>query len=326
MVCTICNGKGYFTYSRGELELHEICPCQKPLTNQDKKRFVKDFSLPISIFRDDIFNYYIKELDEYFNTKEKLNLFKLWRARIEDPKEYLFNKLQAGIEKIKQTEEYNAFIKGTLPNPKIQLKQENIYNPDNCGFDILSIDLKKANYQALNTFLGTESYEDFLLRFFDITDEIEMEYFKQSKYIRQYIFGNLNPKRQVKLQKVMISEIAEYIMQFKEIEILSASSDEIVLKNYQNYKKEILEFLDKNYNGKINLNEFTLLQVDERYPFYYKMHHNGFKEIKNVPTPLWMQVYKKVYNKPLHEFDLKIIYNENNLKLIATLDEPLFKD
>jgi len=51
---------------------------------------------------------------------------------------------------------------------------------------------------------------------------------------------------------------------------------------------------------------------------------NGKIEIKNTPTPLYMQVYKKIFNKPINEKDLKIIYNENNLKLIATLENPLF--
>jgi len=318
------------------------------LTNSLKKRFVKDFSLPISIFKDDIFKYYINELDNYFQTKNKLKLFNNWintlsKEEKENIKNYLFNKLQNAIDKFKQTEIFKFFNSIDMKNfniNNINIKQENIYIPDNNEKIFLSIDLKKANLQAIliyNLIVKTEKYigkyrnvekeyEEFIKEYIRPRNNIEFEYFKQSKYIRQYLFGNLNPKRQQKLQKYFINLIANKILTHTNEEIVSASSDEIVIKNPKDLNKieNIINEVKFNHHLDLNITKFKLKQIDKKYSFYYKEHENGFKEIKNVPTPLWMQVYKKIYNLPLHEYDLKIIYNENNLKLIATLDKPLF--
>ena len=43
------------------------------MNNKIKQRFVKDYNLPINIFNDEIFNYYIELYDFFFlNTWEKL--------------------------------------------------------------------------------------------------------------------------------------------------------------------------------------------------------------------------------------------------------------
>ena len=46
------------------------------ITNTLKQKFVKDYNLPITIFENDLFDYYIKELDLQYNTIKKYELFK----------------------------------------------------------------------------------------------------------------------------------------------------------------------------------------------------------------------------------------------------------
>lgn len=62
------------------------------------------------------------------------------------------------------------------------------------GAFFFSLDLKKVNYHVLkfyypNLVLNTHTYEDFIGQF------TEFDYIRKSKYIRQVIFGNLNPKK-----------------------------------------------------------------------------------------------------------------------------------
>lgn len=66
--------------------------------------------------------------------------------------------------------------------------------------------MKKANFTALRHYNkdivgGKDTYEDFLGMF---TDE---NYFKESKYIRQVIFGNVNPKRQITYEKFLMDKV-----------------------------------------------------------------------------------------------------------------------
>ena len=283
--CKICNGKGYIKYYNNNTYIYDLCECKYNISNQLKKRFVKDFNLPISIFRNDLFKYYIEELDEILDTKKKFIIFLDWinsLSEIEknDIQTYLYDKLQKAIIKFKKTEMFKFFNSLDLSNFKVltNIKQDNIYKPEYANNDFLSIDLKKANLQAVliqeliakqNKFIGKyrnidKKYKEFIDKYLEPSNDKEKTYFINSKYIRQYLFGNLNPKRQQKIQKYFISLIANKIKNETNEEIISASNDEIVIKNPKNLNKleQILEEIKFVNYLDLNINKFKLFQVD----------------------------------------------------------------
>ena len=101
------------------------------------------------------------------------------------------------IETVKNTTGYKTFNHDRLDEFTVTspvVKTGDIYKPMFDGACFFSLDLKKANYHVLkfyhpNLVLNTHTYEDFIGQF------TEFDYIRKSKYIRQVIFGNLNPKK-----------------------------------------------------------------------------------------------------------------------------------
>ena len=162
------------------------------------------FDLNIASFED--FNYYKEQfsrLERWKGMDELVSLFEKAEEEIEDMFEYRMRKIDEIIDYIKGTRAYNDMVDDNLI-PDYPTNKNYEYSE---GVNYLSIDLKMANWQAMKKYdpsfvneLG-EEYSD-LLNKFDVP-----EVFHRSKHFRQYIFGNLNPKRQIKMQRVLVQDI-----------------------------------------------------------------------------------------------------------------------
>lgn len=90
--------------------------------------------------------------------------------------------------------------------------------------------MKKANFSALreyrdDIFGGSDTWENFISRFTDNKHIIN------SKYIRQVIMGNLNPKRQTAYEKVLMDKLLTDILHAKIIDkenVAAFLADEII--------------------------------------------------------------------------------------------------
>ena len=81
------------------------------ITNSIKGRFVKDYSLPITIFQNDIFMYFIALYDDFFNTKEKYRLLVETVDTLGDEEKFMteFNLIKdIIIEEITNKKEYKT--------------------------------------------------------------------------------------------------------------------------------------------------------------------------------------------------------------------------
>ena len=85
--------------------------------------------------------------------------------------------------------------------PVFSVGDLNIYNNSNTGKKFISIDLKKANFQALRKFnpeiVMNCGHTTILLNISMVTNIS-----KKSKYTRQVIFGKLNPRRTITFEKI----------------------------------------------------------------------------------------------------------------------------
>lgn len=206
-----------------------------------RRRFVKDFNLPINLIDSPYFEYYMDRYD-FFPREDWENLLKLidveYGGNIE---KWLENYAQirdniiTSIESSDSYREFNFVDMKEWKIPSFSVGDLNIYNNANTGGYFISIDLKKANFQALKHFnpeivKNCNTYED-LLTYFGGDD-----YFKKSKYTRQVIFGKLNPKRTITYEKYLIGTIFttpnNFIFKriYDKCKLVTVKSDEIVFE------------------------------------------------------------------------------------------------
>jgi hypothetical protein len=221
------------------------------ISNNLKQRFVKDTGLPIKVFNSPYFESRLNLFESQFGAKTKFSEFVHMLSENFESEAEFFNEQdrvkQAALDYLSansammyfsREEDMSRFtIKNTgYPN-------SGVFKDCHVGKYLLSIDMKKANFTALrhynaSIFDDAETYEDFIGKF------TNSEYIKQSKYIRQVIFGQINPKRQQTYERYLMDIILASLLIHTPIErnqVLYFGSDEIVI--------DVSQFV---YDGKLD--------------------------------------------------------------------------
>jgi hypothetical protein len=295
-----------------------------------KKRFVKDYNLPIKLFDDEMFKYYIGLYNEVHKTKYKYHMLELSVMGNKGEEGFMkeFNSVKDKIiADISSKESYKRLADSRVPieyTSTHQISTQNIYTPefDNCV--MYSIDLKKANFNSMKYYdpdlvNGKKDYVDFISEY---TDD---PYMKESKQLRQVIFGNLLPKKQQSIQKAIINMIADRILSKIPTKVTSMGTDELIIHGITE-KTRVFDILF-NLIGAIptdlihlvKIEHFRLLHVHHTKPFYVKVTENNI-EFKNVPTIYYPQVYKHYMDLPIGPKDLLFEYEGE----MATFVNPLY--
>lgn len=222
---------------------------------KDIKSFSKLFGLNIPVYEH--FDYYIEQLSKtqkFKDIKSMIPLFEQAEESIKDIYQYKLDKSKEIIEFLKQTRTHEEFnYDNLLPD----LSNTKNFKYDE-GVKYLSIDLKKANWQSIKKYdpdflneLG-DTYYDFLSKF-DVP-----EVFKHSKQFRQFIFGNINPKKQIKVQRNIIQGVIDSIG----IEPVCVKHDEVIY-SYQSID-DVLDILLKFKNDdNFNIKLFNTTRVED---------------------------------------------------------------
>ena len=317
------------------------------------QRFVKDFNIPINIFNQEYFDYYRKTYDFFPNNEyEKLveeiknkynNNYEEWNTVSAEKRDNI-------ISSILKNPNYIAFNEFNMDEYSIPVKYEsipdyNIWTEQNHLKAFLSIDLKKANFQALkyhdeNILFGCETYEELL-------DKFNMpEHFKKSKYLRQVIFGKLNPKRVTTIQRHMMCMIHDILMadeKSKSIinnncKLVGIKTDELVYECNKYYWMSMtdddLRYIEKIIKDcldfDIRVDVFQVIDMNiyntrgAKVSAFIKSHcFPTFKEdeLKCVSTIFYPQVYKIWKRKTITEMD-RVFFCEGQL---ATFNDNLIK-
>jgi len=289
------------------------------------KRFTKDYNLPIKIYSEPYFSYLIESYDDYLNTKSKLNLLEDAVSKFENESQFLahyFKVVDAMIDDIKSKPSFEEFNNCKLDTYQVVSKypKNDIYKQMNTGQYFVSIDLVKANFQALKYFNEelvnhTSSYKEFLANYTDI------EYFAESKHLRQVIFGSLNPKRQAKIERYLIELVINYLMDNGMInsdDIKMATTDELVLSiseenvNHWVDKVETLTAVIKEtLSIDVDIEVFKLASVLDSYYAKEFLNKEGY-QLMCVPQLYFPQVYKAYHGLEIEEKDL-VFYHEHKL-------------
>lgn len=303
------------------------------LKNAIKSRFVSDYKLPIQLIQEPYFSYFIELYNEQYKTKEKLDLLLdaiNYFGEQEEFLEYYYQIRDKIIFQIQHSPAYYDFTMAPLGNydvPDRGFSQNHVFIPPNIGRTLLSIDLTNANYQALKwvnpeIVLNTSTYAKMVQKFTGI------EYFSNSKYLRQVIFGALNPKRQVKIERAMTEQIL-ILMLSKGFDnkILSVSADEVVIdvstltldnSSAVVYAEQLKKEIEKKLGFITDVEIYKLNAMQETYYVKEFISQEGY-ELKCIPIEFHAQIFKHYNKMPLTEYDLCFYYQ----KQVASFMEAL---
>lgn len=295
------------------------------------KRWSNDFDVPIKVYEEPYFSYFIDLYDDVFNSKSKLLLLDKALENFKTEEDFLaYNNSTTDniVSHIMDKQEYKDFI--SMDMDKYAIKSSypkgDIYKKQNTGKFFVSIDLIKANFQTLtyinsNLVDGCKSYDEFISKFTNLS------YIKQSKYIRQVIFGKLNPKRQLKIARFLIEKIIDFLFTKGLISyenISMASYDELVfeineceIEKFVNIEEALKEEIKSNLNLDVDIEIFKLNSIADKYFIREFKNKKGYS-FSCVPSMYFAQVFKKYNNIAINDNDLVFVHENKLAKFLES--------
>ncbi len=206
------------------------------VSTRAKERFCKDCNIPIKIFQEPYFTDRLTLYDKFYGTLGKWNVFLSELGKYHCEQDYFeeYNRVKdAAILDIKSTEAYQKFNEEDMNKYAVShknLPNKDIFKLSNDGKCFISIDMRKANFSSLchynaDIFGEANFWEEFIGRYTD------NQHIINSKYIRQVILGNCNPKRHITYEKYLMDGALTYLTEvfISMNRIVFFSNDEIVL-------------------------------------------------------------------------------------------------
>lgn len=204
------------------------------ISDKAKERFKRDCNLPLRLFVDPYFTQRLNLYDAFYNTLPKWNAFINELQQYQTEEEYFaeYNTIkERAMEAIKTSEAFIRFSNQDMSQYALVNKgfpSKDVFHPSNIGRCFISIDMKKANFSSLRhydkTIFDADTWEGFIGKF------TKSEYIQSSKYIREVILGNCNPKRHITYEKHLMDNLLTRLLTVVTPEIIvSFSNDEIVI-------------------------------------------------------------------------------------------------
>lgn len=296
------------------------------VSEKAKERFCKDCNIPIHLFKEPYFSNRMDLYDKFYNTKEKYDIFLNELQKYSNEQEYFeeYNRVKDdAINFIKNSEGYKKFNEEDMNKYRViyakDLPGKDIFKPSFDGRKFLSIDMKKANFSALyyydpSMFGMADSWVEFISQF---TSNIHII---GSKYIRQVILGNCNPKRHITFEKYIMDGLFFTLSSYLPIDkVVFFSNDEIVYDVTDiYYNTTILEELQKVWYSRhipVSIEVFTLHKIHATDGYCKEIYNkNGevsieFKCLNNYMLPF---AIRYVLGQEVTEED-KMFYHEGLL-------------
>lgn len=294
-----------------------------------KERFVRDNKIQIRLFDDPYFTERLYLYDSEFQTISKWSEFLTNVKKYSNDEEYFaeynktkdnainFIKASEGYIRFNEKEDMNKFGLGST-----NLPAKDVFKPSFIGKNFISIDMRKANFSCLKAYSAdifdyAETWEDFIKKFTTNTNIIK------SKYIREVILGNCNPKRHITYEKYLMYQLLMKFIEsntFKLDIVEFFSNDEIVIdiSDIINNKSAVDELLNKinivckEFIIPIRVEVFTLKGIRDEISNiiigYIRELSDGtrdFKCLNNYNLPI---VLRTIKNEEITEHDLVFKY------------------
>lgn len=308
------------------------------ISNKLKERFCKDCNIPLRLFHEPYFTDRLKLYDKYYNTLSKWDLFVEELQKYNCEQDYFeeYNRVKdAAINDIKKSDGFQRFNEEDMNKYSAKytnLPSKDIFKPSNDGKLFISIDMKKANFSVLkhydsDIFGKAETWEEFIGKY------TSNKHIINSKYIRQVILGNCNPKRQATYEKYIMGQVLEILIDVEKIgyflnEIVFFSNDEIVIdmEEYVNClsNRKITESKMKEYfDVPFKVELFYLRKINGTNGYYkeiIKTLDEREYEFKCLDSYMLPFVLRKFQNQEITESD-KVFYHEGMLSKFIEVPE-----
>ncbi len=292
-----------------------------------KERFCRDCNIPLRLFQEPYFTDRLQLYDPYYGTLAKWEIFTDELSKYPGEQDYFeeYNRIkESAIREIQSTESYQRFNSEDMNRYRVthnNLPGKDIFKPSNDGKRFLSFDMKKANFSALHhyapaIFHNADTWEEFIGRYTNNRHII------QSKYIRQVILGNCNPKRHITYEKYLMDNILTQLEENSiSIEkVVFFSNDEIVLEvPEQDFFTFPIENLVKEMPVPIRAERFTLHRIQGTDGYYKKITRENqeteieFKCLDNYVLPF---VIRQFLGEEVTESDKVFCYEGMLAKFI----------
>ncbi len=280
----------------------------------DKKGFVKLFDLNVPTI--DHFDYYIDQLSKsrkFRNIKDLVPLYEQAEKQIGNLYDFRVEKSKEVIDFIKDS---NAWVELCLDKSLVDYPISKSFKYEE-NKKYISIDVRSANWSSLKKYdpdhineLG-DSYSDLLKRFGFPS------IFNHSKYLRQFIFGNVDPKRISKVQRNMIQDVV------RKYEILSVECvrvDEVIFSFDDFDDLSIFDDLDLS---KFKVKIFSIQRIDDfRLDTIYGFDGEIIdRELVNIDGTLFFIKLKEYIT--MEDIDVRDFIFKNNGRLAIWNDPRL---
>lgn len=301
-----------------------------------KERFCKDCNIPISIFQEPYFTDRLKLYDKFYGTLEKWDIFVKELENYKTEQDYFedYNRVKdEAINFIKSTDAYQRFNEENMNEYAIvnkNLPSKDIYHPSNDGKTFISIDMKKANFSALQfydagMFDHASTWEYFIGNF------TKNEHIIDSKYIRQVVLGNCNPKRHITYEKYLMDMILTKLLEeYVTVDrIVFFSNDEIIIDisdmNSKDKHRLLINIKEhtKHFTIPLKVEMFTLYKIkgtDGYCKFIYNnfcLTNVKFKCLDSLYLPFVLRYFN---NEEVTELD-KVFYHHGLLAKLIEVPE-----
>lgn len=278
-----------------------------------RKRFVKNTSAPITLFKDPFF---WEQLD-FYNLRSDYNLFaqELSAFNSEDAYfTYCTSLMEELISVIKNDAAYSQFSSNKpLHVGTLKLENERVledvplsfvirecgfhdyprkfYTDQNVGKTCVAWDISGANMISL-LFFGFFQEQKYLSWKEFISHHTTYLHLHESKSFRQAVFGHANPKRQQLIQQYIMTQ---FLQKLPAKGILSLTSDEMVLE----WNNENITFDVRNFPARVHspfLGEDVGIPMKQRQFELRKILVDNSRDFSHPVTSCYLEKHEKPEN------------------------------
>ena len=293
-----------------------------------------------TLCKSEVFMFRLPDLMENFSKYES----DIEASEFESIKKYKLNyAMPKLINYIKNSKAYASLMEWELPDDVELFRKDGYKIDENDGSYFLSIDFSSANFSTFKLF-DTKAHNEMKDTWQDLCESLDIHpVLARSKSFRQYVFGNVNPKRIGKVQHYNIMKLKKVLdEQYDDLDFMFISHDELIirLKNNDTMTSAvaqevngICDFIqDKSYYP-IHTEVFALDKLAKS--IYLKKHfwvmssnpgarggfvnlqnwflNSSYRSIHGAPSNLYYQYFKKhVLEEEVEERDL---YFQDNGRL-----------
>lgn len=312
-----------------------------------RRKFLKESPAPINLVMNPYFDHFMNLYNPIYGCigeySEFMETVKACGGE-EGYQKHMYQFIDTMVSTLTSTESYKTMqgMKHVIEYEQSHAVQNGeIYHPKYKDIDLISIDLKSANFNALRSFdpnavLGCETYDELVSQF------TPYKYIQKNKQIRQVLFGKMNPSKLIQIMKAHLSMICDNILdQYPNFEIVVRGSDECVVVGFGDMtaleayplilgciprdtyvRAEVFTLRHIHPERHYFVKEPLIVSVDktlEDDSYSVTVEGRGLPVFKTIPQIFFAQAYKHYFGLPIEDNDLHFLHEGQVCRFVSRI-------